>query len=83
MKLLPSTPAERRRQLWLAAFLVVAAGLAYWMQRAPEAPSAAGTTAAPAEAAAGALPLPVPDEVRLTKLEDVRVLSEAGRKQFA
>ena len=82
MKLLASTPAERRRQLILLVVLVAAAGVTYWLRLAPaQGTSAAGSPAADRIVATG--PLPVPDQVHLARLDDVAVLSDAGRNPFA
>jgi hypothetical protein len=82
MKILASTPAERKRQVILAGVLVAAIGFAYWLRMEPGESTLSGSVAADGRTDAG-VALPVPDQVRLAKLDDVPVLSDAGRNPFA
>jgi hypothetical protein len=82
MKILASTPSERRRQLILLGVLIVAAGVTYWLRMSPAA-NAGAPSAATADRVQATGPLPVPDEVHLTRLDDVPVLADPGRNPFA
>lgn len=82
MKLLPPAGSpDRRRLMWLAVLL--AGGVTVWWWQRPPAETA-GTSSNPttAERTTGAAPLPMPEAVRLTNLEDVPVMGDAERNPF-
>jgi hypothetical protein len=81
MKLLASSPAERRRQVLLLGVLAAAMAVAYWVMQPAAVPVDASGPATARPEPSG--PLPVPDLVRLARLDDVPMLSEAGRNPFA
>src|SRR6187401_2659961 len=82
MRVLASSPDERKRQLLLVGVLVVAAAMYWWYSRTPTGSSVrASNSVTPAAAPVGSLPLP--DPLKFAALSGEPTDAEAVRNPFA